>query len=95
MQIDECLETLLGALKKPVDGPLLVGLEVVLVEVADEILAQILAEGFFDELKVLPQAGFAEGDLQEFAEAGHDVVLEPFAIQHRDDVVSVGVELSG
>ena len=45
-----------------------------------------------DEAKVLLQSGFAEGSAEELAGAGHDVVLEPLAIEHGDDAVLVGGE---
>ena len=47
---------------------------------------------FFDECQVFVVMLFAEGDAQELLEAFGDVVFEPFAFQHRDDVVFIGYE---
>jgi hypothetical protein len=45
VQVDECLKALIRTLHKPVDGPFLVRLQVVLVEIIEEVLPQVLAKG--------------------------------------------------
>ena len=75
VQVNQNAETFLGTLYQPVDGPLLVGLEVVLVEIGEEIFPQILAQGVLDEAEVLLERGFAKSGAQELAGAGHNVVL--------------------
>ena len=62
------------------------------VEILQEILPEVLAQGIFDELQVLLEMFLTERHLEEFQEASGDVIGEPVAIQDRDNVVIVGRE---
>jgi hypothetical protein len=66
---------------------------VILVELAAEVFADVFAEGLFDEAQVFGDAALGEGDGQELAGAGDDVVFKPLAIEDGDDAVGVGLEL--
>ena len=79
----------LGDGEEPVDGPALVALEMVVVELADEERADVAADGFLDEGEVLRIVLVAERDAQEPAEARDDVVGEPVAVEDGEDVVLV------
>jgi hypothetical protein len=93
VQVDQAGEALLRALHQPVDRPLLVGLQVILVELAAEVFADVFPEGFFDEAQVFGDGALREGDLQELTGAGDDVVFKPFPVQYGDDAIGVGLEL--
>ena len=93
VQVDQAGEAPFGALHHPVDRPLLVGLQVILVEVSAEVFADVFAERVLDEAEVFGDAALGEGDLQELAGAGDDVVFKPLAVENWDDAVGVGLEL--
>ena len=94
VQIHETLEgLLLAAAEEPVDGPVFVGLQVVLVKLAQEISSQLLAEGFLDEPDILTQRGLAKGDAEKFLRAGHDIVLEPLAVQDGNNAIGIRDEI--
>ena len=61
VQVDQCLEALLGALEEPVDRAFLVGLQVCLVEIIHEIFADLLTDGFLEEAQVFFQGFVSEG----------------------------------
>jgi uncharacterized protein (TIGR02687 family) len=89
VQVDERLETAFRATEHPVNGALLVGFEMVLVELAHEIFAQLFTKRLLDEREVLRQSLLAVGNAQELAETTHDVVLKPLAVEHGQDAVGV------
>ena len=64
----------------------------IFVEVCAKIFAQVFAEGCFDEGQIGVEGAGGEGDAQELAAAGDDVVFKPLAIEHGDDAVAVGLE---
>ena len=74
VHVDQHVEAALGAGEHPVDRALLVHLEVVVVELFEEVAADIAPDGFFDEGQVFLVVLFAEGDAQELLEAFGDVV---------------------
>jgi len=92
VQVDKSAEALLRALEEPVDGPLLVDLEVILVKIGEEILLQRLAEGLLEEAQVFIEGVLAEGGSEEFAGAGDEVVFEPLAFENGDDSIRVRME---
>lgn len=69
-----------------------VGLEVVPVEISEEVFAQVLAQRLLNEAQVCLQRGVTEGDAEEVAGTGNDIILKPFAFENRNDVVFVGNE---
>ena len=102
MHVNDCLErTLFATTKEPVDRLLLVELDVVVVELFEEVVADGLPlfarqvvgiEVRFPETQILFVVLGAEGDFEKLFEAFGDVVLEPVAIEQRDDVVFIGRE---
>ena len=52
----------------------------------------ILAQRFFDELEVVLVMLLTKGHAQELAESLGNVVGEPVAIEHGDDIIFVGDE---
>src|SRR5687768_16168669 len=62
----------------------------VLVERLHKVIAQVLhAKGLGDEAQILREVLLAERDTKELPEPGHNVVLEPIAIDDRNNVVPV------
>ena len=99
VDVDERFEAVLPArIEEPVDRPLLVGLAVILVEVVEEVAADVLeraalaAERVREELQVLLIVLLAVDRPEPGAEAVDDVVLEVLVIADRDDVVLVRSE---
>lgn len=95
VQIDQRLERalLVGAAGvHPVDRTVLVHLDVVIIKIVDEVFAQRLAQHPLDVGDVLLKMLLAEGHTEEPPESGHDVILEPFILGDRDDVVRVRLE---
>ena len=90
-------ERLKGALRaageQPVDRPLLVPLQMVGEEVAQEEFPDVLADRRLDEGEVLLETLVAERYAQERMKAGRGVAIDPIAIQERDNVVRVWREL--
>ena len=73
MQVDECAEVFLRALEEPIDGALLVGLDVIGVEAAcvgSEVFPQWFAEAVFEEGQVLLQRLGTEGGAEKIAGRG-------------------------
>ena len=96
VHIDERLESVfLAAVKQPVDGALLVYLQVVGVEVVQEIAADDVlrltaaAESFRDESQVFVQRFLAIDRLNELHEATGDVVVKVFVVADGDNVVYI------
>ena len=89
VHVDERVKAALGAGKQPVDGPLLVALHMVVVEVPEKILPDVLAQGLLDKGHVLLVMLIAEGHAQKLPEPPHDVVGEPFSVQDGQDIVLV------
>lgn len=95
VQVDERLERALvvgTAGVHPVDRPVLVHLDMIVVEIRGEILPQRLAEHLFDIGDVLVHMLLAERCGKERAEAGGEIVFEPFVVGDGDDVVRVRLE---
>ena len=102
VQVDEALEgPLLAAGEQPVDGPLLVHRQVVLVEPGGEVAADRVpwllavgrAEAVGDELQVLFQVFLRPRHADELHEAVGGVVPDaPIGFEQRDDAVVVGPE---
>jgi hypothetical protein len=65
----------------------------VFVELAAEVFADVFAERFFNKAQVLTNTALGEGDGQELAGAGDDVIFKPLTIEYGDDAVGVGFEL--
>lgn len=95
MHVDQRAERALGAGEHPVDWALFISLHVVGVEILGEVFADVLAKCVLDILQVLAEMRLAEGGPQEKAEAIGDVVGEPVAVEHGDDVVGVRLECWG
>ena len=94
VQIDERLEAVfLAAVKKPIDGPLLVGLAVVGVEVVQEIAADHIpgrafsAQSVGDEFEVFLQGVAAVDRLDKFDKPAYNVIVKVFVVADGDDVV--------
>ena len=96
MHIDKRLEAVfLAAVKEPVDGPLLVGLAVVGIEVVQEITADHIAgrtfaaQGIGNEFEVFFQGVAAVDRLDEFDKPAYHIVLEILIVADGDDVVFI------
>ena len=96
VQVDQCFETvLLSAVKEPVDGPLLVGLAVVGIEVVQEVAADdfarrsLAAERVGDELEVFFQRIAAVDCLHPLHKASGNVVVKVVVIADGDNVILV------
>ena len=96
VQIDECLEAvLLAAVEEPVDGALLIGFQVIGVEVVEKIAADDLfglplaPQGIGDKSQVLVQGLFAVDHLKKADEAVDNIVLEVIIVADGYDVVGV------
>ena len=98
VHVDQRIEAALGTGEQPVDGPFLVAFHMVGVELAEEVIADAVialaldVQRLLDELEVFLVVLIAKGHAQELAEALGDVVGEPVAVQHGDDVVVIGRE---
>ncbi len=90
VHVDERVERAVQAGEEPVDRPLLVSLDVILIERLHEVVAQVFhTEGLSDEAEVLLEMLLAEGCTKKLPEARDDVILEPVTIHDRDDVVGI------
>jgi hypothetical protein len=67
----------------------------VVVELAQEIAAQVPPQRPLDKGQILRVVRLAKGHAQETLEAIDDVILEPFAVQDREHVVAVRHEGDG
>ena len=101
VQIDEALEGFVPtAAEQPVDGALLVGLQMVLEEAVAQVAAQRLTAGLvLPTLQVIGQEGEVVFEValvpsrrDELDESVGGIVVEPFAISEWDDAVWVGRE---
>ena len=101
VEVDQALEgLLLAAGKEPVDGALLVGLQVVLEELVVEVAADGVAAGLvLLGREVLGQEGEVVFEVRRVPGLGEKldhpvagVVLEPLGVGERDDAVVVGGE---
>ena len=101
VHVNQSAEVLLGALEQPVDGTLLVELDVVGVEILEEIFANGLAnfagqvvgiKGVFQKREILFVVLSAKGDFEKLFEASGDIVFEPIAIDDGNNVVFIGEE---
>ena len=95
MQVDERLEraTVVGAAGiLPVNGARRIRLHMVVVEIGDEIAAQVLAQHLLDERDVRIERFRAERCLEERTETGDDVVIEAIHLGDGYHVVFVRCE---
>ena len=92
VHVDQRVEAAFGAGEQPVDGALFVALHMVVVEVLQEVFADVLAQRLFDEREVFFVMFFTKSHFQEFAKAFGDVIGEPVAVEHGDNVVVIGRE---
>lgn len=92
VHVDEDVEAAFVTTEQPVDGTLFVHLEVMAVEIAQEVAANVAADGVFNEGQILFVMVIAKGEAEEGFEAFNDVVGEPVAIEKGNDVVFIGCE---
>lgn len=87
-----------AAVEQPIDGALLIDLQVVGVEVVQEVIANdvlwlaAVAEGVGDEVQVLVQRFLAVDHLDEAHKPGDDIVVEVFVVADGDHIVHIDGE---
>ena len=96
VHVNKALEAvLLAAVKEPVDGAFLVGLHMVSVETADEVIANNLTgsppapQSISDKLEILLQRVLAIDHFHKLDEAAHNVIVEVFVIADGDNGIRV------
>ena len=93
VHVDQRVEGALGGREEPVDRALLIPLDMLLVKVFHEILAEIFAQRPFDEPEILREMLLAEGKGQERFELRNNVIHEPLVVEDGDNAVLVGGEV--
>jgi len=81
MHVDQGVEGSLGTAEQPVDRSLLVGLEVVLVEVVKKILSKRFTERRFDEVDVLFEVFGSKRGLEKLLKSIGHIIFEPFTFE--------------
>ena len=94
MHINQCVEGALGAAEQPVDRAFFIALHMIVVEILEKIVADvtevsILAQCCLNEFEVFLVVFLAKGYAQELAEALGDIVGEPVAVEHGDNIIVI------
>ena len=61
----------------------------IVIEILYKVLADIFAQSFFYESKVLLKVALSVSHFQELVKAPYDIILKPLIVQYRQDRIIV------